>query len=327
MLNNLIMNLLHCDKGEYEKLVRDNTYIFSFITKISNLYNIESEEIDTPSPFILRYAFINGHCGLAKFDYDEKYHVGVGTYCGKPNADGYGEEYIVTLQNGQTKRGKINEDIVVLKWDNIGMTQLPKAKWISSMLTETDISIKCATIYSRALPIPIVEDDNEAKSFIKVIDDLFNGKLSTFKRAQKKDYYGTRNTSSQNTFDITNPQNSVYLQNLNRMHQELLERACIEYGIHISSRDKGAQLTERELNAFEDYCAIGSDDTYCQLLEFAENCKKVFNIDVKVTPKNFTHTEEDIVDEADEVEVLTEDNNEEVEVNDIERDLQETESE
>lgn len=320
------MNLLHCDKDEYDKLLRDNTYLFSFITKISNLYNIECEEIDTPSPFILRYAFINGHCGLAKFDYDNKYHVGVGTYCGKPNADGYGDEYIVTLQNGQTKRGKIGDDIVVLKWDNIGMTQLPKATWLSNMLSETDTSIKCATIYSRALPIPIVEDDNETKSLMSVIDDLFKGKLSTFKRAQKKDYYGNRNPQAQNTFDITNPQNSVYIQNLSRLHQELLERACIEYGIHITTRDKGAQLTERELNAFEDYCAIGSDDTFCQLLEFADNCKNVFGLTVKVTPKNYTHTEEDIIDESLEVEELADDNKEVLE-NETDRTVQEIENE
>lgn len=327
MLYNLFAKLMNCKNDEIEKIMRDNTYLFSFIAKISNLYDIECEEIDTPSPFILRYAFINGHCGLAKFDYDGKYHVGVGTYCGSPNADGYGEDYIVTLQNGETKKGKINEDIVVLKWDNIGMTQLPKAEWLSSMLSETDTSIKCAAIYSRALPIPIVEDDNETKSLMQVIDDLFKGKLSTFKRAQKKDYYGNRNPQAQNTFDITNPQNSVYIQNLSRLHDELIIRACLEFGVHISARDKGAQLNERELNAFEDYCAIGSDDTFCQLLEFANNCKKVFGLDVKVSPKNYTHTEDDIVDEANEVEELTEDNNEEVKENETDRDIQANERE
>lgn len=301
MINNIFNNLLACANDELSKITRENVYLFSFITKISNLYSIECDDIDTPSPFILRYAFMNGHCGLAKFEYDGKYHVGVGTYVGSPNADGYGEEYLITLQNGQTKQGKIGEDVVVLKWNNIGLSQLPKITWLTDMLTETDISIKTATIYSRALPIPIVNDNNEEKSLGKVIEDLFNGKLSIFKRAQKRDFFTTE-TQPKDTIDITNPQHSVYLQNLNRQHDTLITRACLEFGIHASAKDKGAQLTEHELNSFEDYCAIGSDDTFTQLKEFANECEKVFNIKVSVTPKKFTHTEDDIVNEEEVIE-------------------------
>ena len=64
----------------------------------------------------------------------------------------------------------------------------------------------------------------------------------------------------------------------------------MEHGIVVTSRDKGAQLNESELNAFADYSAISADDTYNNLIRFANDCKEIFNIDVSVSKKEFTTT-------------------------------------
>lgn len=278
------------------KNILEDTHLLGWLEKVCNLYDIESEEIETKAYFILKYAFLNGHCGLAKFP-DGKYYMGVGTYSGELDADGYGEDYIITLQNGKTYKGKIGEDVVVLKWNNLALSQFTRIQWLAQLQAETDISIKSSIIYSRLLPIPIVDDTVDEKSIVKVIKDIFEGKLSIVKRASKRNYYGNGEVDRQNTFDITNPANTAYIQNLSRIKDELIVEGCREFGIYVSSRlDKGAQLNNKELSAFEDYVAISSDDTYNQLLTFAEECKKVFGIDVTVRAKNYTHTEEDVVD-------------------------------
>lgn len=316
-----------CD--ELDKIQREYMYLFSLLEKVCNLYNIEIEEVETPSAFILKYMFLNGHCGLKKFEYDNKYHFGVGEFTGDLDADGYGTQYIVTLQNGHSEVGTIGEDVVVFRWDNLATPQITKISWFAEMLAETDLSMKLNIIYSRSLPIPIVETTNEENSLSKVMENLFNGKLTIFKRAQKRDYYGTGDTTKRETLDICNPQNSTYMSNLSLFHDKLITRMCLEFGVYVSSRDnKRAQLNDKELSAFEDYCAISSDDTYNQIKKSLEECEKVLGLKGTVTAKNYTHTDEDIVDEEDYIENVSRETSEsEVEENETDRNLQNTEQE
>lgn len=277
-------------------------YVLSFLSKIMNLYEIDCKEIETTSQNILKYAFINGHCGLKKFDYDGKYHVGMGTYSGELDADGYGKDYIITLLNGRSETGTIGKDVVVLKWDSIGFSMFPRLEFTADMLAKADTSILYNIIYTRVCPIPIVENDNEKKSLKEVIDKLLKGEISIFQREQKKHgFYDDSKTETykKDMLELTSPQSAEYMQNLSRFHDEMIIRLCIEFGVYVSERDKGAQLNEKELDAFKDYCAIGSDDTYCMLKNFAKECKEIFGIEMKVTPKNFTYTNEDIINESD----------------------------
>ena len=49
--------------------VNYNNYIFSFLSKIMNLYEIECDDIETPSYNILKYAFINEFFNNKGVDY------------------------------------------------------------------------------------------------------------------------------------------------------------------------------------------------------------------------------------------------------------------
>lgn len=285
--------------------VNYNNYIFSFLAKIMNLYEIESSDIETSSCNILKYGFINGHCGLKKFEYDGKYHVGIGTFSGELDADGYGTDYIITLLNGISERGTIGKDVVVFKWNNIGFSMFPRLEFTADMLSKADTSILYNIVYTRVCPIPIVENENEKSSMKEVISSLLKGEISIFKREQKTHgFYDDNKAESykKDMLELTSPQSAEYMQNLSRFHDEMIIRLCLEFGVYVSERDKGAQLNNKELDAFKDYCAISSDDTYCMLKNFAKDCKEVFGIDVKVTPKNFTHTNEDIINESENIE-------------------------
>lgn len=273
-------------------------YYFSALSKVMNLYEIMCDEIATDGYNILKYAFINGHCGLKKFS-DGKYYVGMGSYAGQPDADGYGKNYIVSLLDGRVEQGKIGEDVVVFRYNNIGFPMFEKLNYYADMLAKTDTSINYNVLYTRVCPIPIVETDNEKKSLEEVVKNLFKGKLSIFKREQRRGIglYDDK-VQEKNMLELTNPQASEYLQHLSRFHDEMLKRMSMDFGVQITERDKGAQLNDKELDAFKDFCAIGADDTFCMLKKFAEEVKNIFNLDITVRAKNFVTTEEDIKDDS-----------------------------
>lgn len=281
---------------EIRKDFSENMYFNLLIEKIGNLYDIKGD-IATQSAHILQMAYINGHCGCAKLK-DGKYYVGIGSFTGNIKADGLMDKYTITYPNGEVISGEVGKDIVVFNWYNTYLSNLLIEQTTANLLTETDISIKYLIMNSRLCPIPIVENDTEEKSLKEVLKKMYDGKPLVFKRRQKTDIFEQSQQSKQ-TLDITQPNAMIYLQNLSRFRDEIIIRWCMEHGIVVTSRDKGAQLNESELNAFADYSAISADDTYNNLLRFASDCKNIFNIDVEVSRKNFTNTNDSVSTKED----------------------------
>lgn len=286
-------------EDETKQKLRIAEYQKALLEKVSNLYTIDCEEIATPDFMILQYAFLNGHCGLTKLS-DGKYHAGIGQYTGTNlNPEGLLDEYTITFANGETYTGKVGKDVVVLWWNNLAGSQSEMLGRYAYMLADTDCSMVYNIKYSRVCPIPIVENDIEENSMKEVINNLFNGVTKIFKRSNVTDLLGANANKQNNTLDLTQPQTAVYLQNLSRFHDEWIIRACLEFGVYVSARDKGAQLNDKELDAFADYCAISADDTYNRLKDFATECERVFGISVSVAPKAFVYTEKDVANEEE----------------------------
>lgn len=279
-------------------------YFNLLLEKIGNLYDIKGD-IVTQSAHILQMGYINGHCGCAKLK-DGKYYVGIGSFTGNIMPNGLMKEYTITYPNGEVISGEVGKDIVIFNWYNTYRSNLLFEKTTSNLLTETDISIKYLIMNSRLCPIPIVENEQEKKSLEEVLKKMYDGIPLIFKRRQKSDIFEQGQNVKQ-TLDITQPNAMIYLQNLSRFRDELIIRWCMEHGIVVTSRDKGAQLNESELNAFADYSAISADDTYNNLIRFASDCKNIFNIDVEVSRKNFTNTNDSISTKEDK-EVCNNDN-------------------
>ena len=274
----------------------ENMYFNLLLEKIGKLYDIKGD-IATQSAHILQMAYINGHCGCAKLK-DGKYYVGIGSFTGNIMPNGLMKEYTISYPNGEIINGEVGKDIAIFNWYNTYRSNLLFEKTTSNLLTETDISIKYLIMNSRLCPIPIVENDTEEKSIKEVLKKMYDGVPLVFKRRQKSDIFEQVQNVKQ-TLDITQPNAMIYLQNLSRFRDELIIRWCMEHGIVVTSRDKGAQLNESELNAFADYSAISADDTYNNLLRFASDCKNIFNIDVEVSRKNFTNTNDSVVTKED----------------------------
>lgn len=281
---------------ETKQIIRYNDYMTSFLDDIVELYSIECDEFTQDSCDLIRYAMINGHMGTIKVG--DKYFSGIGSYTGNLDADGRGKEYIVTLQNGETYKGTIGKDVVVFAWNNTRTSIYPKLDRASEFLADIDLSLNMNLKYSRVCPIPIVSTEQEEKSMQKVLSDLWNGCTKIFKRTQAVDLSGVK---KEDVLNLTNPETAVYLQNLSRLHDDIMRRTYMEFGIEVTNKDKGAQLNTEELTQNEDLVALKTSKTFNKLKKYADDCKKVFGIDVRVSPNNALTTEKDIETTENEV--------------------------
>lgn len=286
--------------GNLEKSYRG--YTIGFLDKICNSHTIKCEKTIMPLWKILFYGFINGHCGLTT-DNDGNLIFGVGQYTGKLLLDGTMDKYIITFENGTTKTITIGVDGVVFRYNKLGFSRLPMVNRYAEQLADVDLSQMLLIKYSRLIPIPQVSDDLEEKSLKSVLTKLFSGDFHIFKRNRQlmeNEQFFTGASSELKTLDLTNPQASEYMQHLSRYHDELIIRCCLENGIMVTARDKGAQLNDEELTAFESYCAIGGYSLNVQLQEMCESVKTVLNIEITAEPNSFITTETENYREIDE---------------------------
>lgn len=281
-------------KNEKNDIIR-NEYTALFVEKITNLYKIKSEKIKMRSELITLMCLVNGHVGCTYNKEKDKLIFGMGNFTSAMDEDGFKEYTFTTLDGKQTYSGKVGEDILVLSWFDICIKPIYMLKRYCDMLAKIDVSMELLTLYTRLLPIPIVRDDQEQKSLETVLDGIYSGVRKVFKREQYADLFDTSaKTKENNTLDITSPQATVYIQNLSRFHDEMVIRICLEFGIHITARDKGAQLNENELNAFQDYSALSSSDTWENIQRFKQECKDVFAVEIEIEKESFVTTNDEI---------------------------------
>lgn len=286
--------------GNLEKSYRG--YTIGFLDKICNSHAIKCDKSIMPLWKILFYGFINGHCGLTTDD-DGNLIFGIGQYTGKLLLDGTMDKYIITFENGTTKTITIGVDGVVFRYNKLGFSRLPMVNRYAEQLADVDLSQMLLIKYSRLIPIPQVSDDLEEKSLKSVLTKLFSGEFHIFKRNRQlmeTEQFFTGQNTELHTLDLTNPQASEYMQHLSRYHDELIIRCCLENGIMVTARDKGAQLNDEELTAFESYCAIGGYSLNVQLQEMCDNVKTVLNIEITAEPNSFITTETENYREIDE---------------------------
>lgn len=144
----------------------------------------------------------------------------------------------------------------------------------ANMLAETDKSIDILTIFSRLLPMPIAETDNQKKEIENAIDDVIEGENKVIKSAQ------LRGVESVNLLD---PDQIKNMECLSRLHDELIKRACSELGLSITTKDKGAQLSIEELDSFGQYDAIKLFSPYNLRREFVKKVNEKYGLNGSVT--------------------------------------------
>lgn len=271
-------------------------YANDLLEKTSNLYSIKMPVGNRNTSDLMKYAIMTGMSAVCEHKgalWIGRAHYSDGTLL----PDGTRTQVIVTFRDGTTETKTVGKDVALFWLNNLRMPIIHKIGWFADMLAHTDVSLKYNLLYSRVCPIPIVENETDKKSIEEILKNLFKGSLAIFKRTANPNKFN--NIKNDTVMNITNPSTSTFIQNLSRLHDELIVRYSLEMGVYVSSRDKGAQLTDKELSAFSDYCTISADDTIEQLKKFAEEMKSIFNVECEVEPKSFVYTQEDIEKEQE----------------------------
>ena len=176
---------------------------------------------------------------------------------------------------GLTGDWKIGEDCAVLFANPSMYPDIFTIDRYCSLLSNVDLSIECMLIYSRDLPIPIVTNDPEKSAVEHAIKDIREGKMSIVQTFQPEEL---------RTLDITKPENIQYMTNYSLLHDEIMKRLYLEFGIAIENKDKKAQLTTAELDAYSQVAGASFYSRYNLRKKFCEDANKLFDINIDVKP-------------------------------------------
>ena len=116
------------------------------------------------------------------------------------------------------------------------------------MLSELDTSINLNVIFSRLKPIPFAKDQATVNRINMVIDDVLNGKIKTILQDFEISDLVSGNGSGIDTINLTNVEDSKYIQYLQHLHDSLISRLYFMMGLSISDNGKQAQISIDELN-------------------------------------------------------------------------------
>ena len=176
---------------------------------------------------------------------------------------------------GLTGDWKIGKDCAVLFANPSMYPDIFTIDRYCSLLSNVDLSIECMLIYSRDLPIPIVTNDPEKSAVEHAIKDIREGKMSIVQTFQPEEL---------RTLDITKPENIQYMTNYSLLHDEIMKRLYLEFGIAIENKDKKAQLTTAELDAYSQVAGASFYSRYNLRKKFCEDANKLFGINIDVKP-------------------------------------------
>lgn len=294
---------------DFFNMKKFNDYFARLLIKKSNLYRKNGLD-DIKTCDILRSKSLFGMIGVYFDETLNKYTYGCAVYDAPINSDGRSDKIIITRDDGVTFHGTVNVDCVVLWNNSLYMSDVDFIGYYSKMLTDVDTSMNVNVIKSRPCDIPVVANDKIKRQIEEVDKKVKDGKTVAIVNEEMNNPFDTTTNNEQlPMYELTHPEVATYLQNLSRYHEELIKRACLELGIYVNNKDKGAQLTEEELNGFKAYTVISADDEFECLKMFCEDMKSTFNIDVEFIPKSFIETEKELEqEENNESEVIENDN-------------------
>lgn len=259
-----------------------------FSSYVNYLYGYVFGMFEWKSDFAPPWAFeriltTHGHCGIFKDGKDGKPVIAFGGYTGKPDIYGFGSEYIGTDFSGNSYKGKVGEDVVVL-WNNYTLTSdNTVVSAYAQRYVESDKSILNVLRGARITALVTASDNTDKQTLENVVNAINSGDTvvkipPVFREIDALD-------SGAKRFDImrlTDPKDTDKLQYLCRYRDDLLAAFLNEYGVDVNVVNKGSQVSRDELHSMER--AVGA--IVSQRLECRERDLDIvrgwgFNVEVK----------------------------------------------
>ena len=233
------------------------------------------EEWDLNVRKLENYFQVMGFAGASDENTDRKvreYQGGLGGEC-----DAHYEPQILTVANpwdGTNKSLDQRKGEVVIGYnDSLRTGILPIIELYADLLTENIISIKQASIQSRAIALISAEDDATLEAVNKYLDDLVLGKLTA--AGENQFFEGIRVQPLQNGANQT-------IKNLIELHQYLKASELQELGINANFNMKREALNSAESALNTDALVPLLDDMLHCRQEFVDKLNKRYGTYITV---------------------------------------------
>ena len=249
-------------KEKSQKAYRIESYdeIFTDVLDSMFVYRGDNvpEEVLARQSFIDEYTTLEGAAAIVKMPanavskpgyYADKYIICHAESAGTPDPYGFGEDMIVSGENGFVKKYENwidNKDIVVF-FNNASYKPDMNIGRFSDALAEVEVSLKLNVLFSRMYPIPLASDTKVKKSIEEAIKNIQEGKISTIMDERK-----LREIIDQakgiETVNLTDEEKSKYIQYLAKYRDDLMRWFYSLYGMNSQGSSKLAQQTVDEVN-------------------------------------------------------------------------------
>lgn len=272
------------DKGR----VRDQ-HISYMLNRMQTMTRINGLPDTMPERDIKLMLHMNGHFGMIEHN-GELYGV-CGGLGGEPNA--YYMPTLYTVANPALKIGKsykIDEDITIIPNDSLYMGLLPLFERYATAISETELSIKLATINSRIMSLLSAPDDRTLESVNNFLADIENGKLGSIGESQIFDGLRVQPyATSGNTNGITS---------LIELEQYLKASWYNEIGLNANYNMKRESINSGESQLNNDMLLPLVDDMLQTQNKAFEKANKMFGTNISVVLNSAWEDNQEEIDKA-----------------------------
>lgn len=285
MFNNSIFGSTYAIDDNIDISVMRTRQYFDYLIKYClNRFKWELPEKSRMPYFLPEYLLsIFGHYAIfySKDITDEIVFV-TGGFTGKINSWGMYQGYIGTTPSGETYKGTIGKDCVVIGNNSLYRPDKQIVCRFAHLLNEIDKSLDL-NIYNTRLTKGFIADNDKDKIAIetayKAVGDGKPFVAVAPTHRPMTDVLDATQDGLYTTFDFTTVKDADKLQYLSRLYDDIIGRFLAMYGIDTGNVNKGSQILENEISRLAEASAVPIEDAYLARKYGIEQYKKVFNRD------------------------------------------------
>lgn len=248
--NNLQYNYYNALSEKSKLLVRNNDYlkiIFDFVTEMFTIDGLTLAQ----KQLLIKTIARNGTALLEKTD--DGYIIAPCHYIGIPKPTEIFPSEISATRYDWTYTGKIkdNQTVVYFTPDRTSLSILNR---FVTLLSQVDTSLVNNVLFCRISPIISACTGNSKKMYEDAIDKMMWGEVKNVITDVVNPL--TNNTAPLTVTDISKADYAEKIQYLSMLHQDLLSRLCMLFGIDYKHHDKQANLISDEMKNGDDYLKV-----------------------------------------------------------------------
>lgn len=238
--------------SERQKLnVRNRNYLHIITDFLTEMFEIKGLSNEYKQRLIKTIIF-NGTALIEKHDTD-KYIIAPCYYTGIPKPWECYPTEITASYNTWTYSGSIkdNQTVAYLTPDRTALSIINR---FTTQLAQVDTSLVNNVLFCRISPIISACTSNSKKMYEDTIDRMMLGEVKNVITDVVNPL--TNNTAPLTVTDISKADYAEKIQYLSMLHQDLLSRLCMLFGIDYKHHDKQANLLQDEMKNGDDYLKV-----------------------------------------------------------------------